>query len=1591
MKLTKKIQAEIMDVYEAFWGSLFYADIDIYAQVLDDNYRLIGTTGEEIFFSKKEAVSFLKATADQLAGNIEKRKSKIRIELVDHLVLITEQFDAYVLADNNWLFYGKTRVSTWMQQKSNSWKLVQQHFSFPDVKAAEGQTLGLEKITKENIELRQAIKRRTAELENKNRELEIETALEKVRSAAMGMQQPGDMLQICESISLQLQKLGIKEVRNVQTAVFYPQRGTYMNYEFYTRHNKNFITQTSYTNNRIHKAFAVKMQKGKGEFFKTHIKGQKVKEWIAYQKTTNVFIDKYLNTAPSLNYYWHSLGPVALGISTYMPLSAQALQVFDRFRNVFQLSYLRYLDIEKAAAQAMEAKVEAALEKVRSSSLAMHKSEELKLVAMIVFEKLKELGLTFDVSGIQLYEERTKDIVQWVAAPDLLSAPILIKLPYVEKDFKDSIIIQDVWKAKEKRKSFHNNNYSFKEKNKFFKYAGRHNGLSVMPADVRKFQLKAPGYTQSLAAEKYTALWVDSYSGQTITSQEFDTLKRFARVFEQAYVRFLDLQKAEAQAREAQIQLALERVRARTMAMQQSNELKEAANLLFRQVRTLGLPVWSCGYNIWEKDEKFCTGWMSTEDAIQPPFKIPLTESPTFIRFYKSRQNKETFYTEKLEGDELAAHYKYMFSLPGFEKIGKEHIKSGFSLPQSQVHNVVNFTQGNLIFISSESVPKAHNIFIRFAKVFEQTYTRFLDLQKAEAQTREAQIEAALEKVRSSSLAMSSTSQLNSVIFTVYSELKKLDLLLDRSLFVMLQQSLKGMVYWLAGPEGLLSENGFYIPLFKHPFNTFVTDTFKKQQLKQSYLLAGQNKKRWDDYAFQYSELKQLPDFVKESMINYGDVYLSACAGSFGLLIASSSQPLTNMQFEIVFRFTKVFEQAYTRFLDLQKAEAQAKEAQIEAALEKVRSAAMAMHKSEELKDVMSVMFEKLTGLNALLGTVAVMVYNEPAKYIDFWLGTNLQHPTKVLLPFDENQAHQSGEQKDLWESKNKNKALINKQYTAEQIARYYRHVFENNDLQTIPQYVRDYMLNAQTHTVCIFPERNSSLYADSWDGKKYSPEQIEVLKRFAKVFEQAYTRFLDLQKAEAQAREAQIELGLERVRARAMAMQKSEELAELVDTVFKELTKLHFTLDRCIIIIIDEKSASAKYWMANPESLTASSYHLQLKDIPYLIATLNGWKERKIKMVYDLKGDEKSATAEYILSKTELRLLPAKVKEGMKNTDRVFLNSSFNNFGGLQADTIEPLTEENLDILYRFAKVFDLTYTRFNDLKQAEQLAKQAQLDLENLMTEKKKTEEALTDLKAAQSQLIQSEKMASLGELTAGIAHEIQNPLNFVNNFSEVSTELLHEMKEAIEKGDTADAKEIMNEVIQNLEKINHHGRRADSIVKGMLQHSRTSTGQKELTDINALCDEYVRLAYHGLRAKDKTFNATFETRFDEAAGKLNIIPQDIGRVVLNLINNAFYAVNEKKKTAVAGYEPTVSICTKKENNRIVVTLNDNGNGIPKNIVDKIFQPFFTTKPTGQGTGLGLSLSYDIITKGHGGELKVETKEGEGTTFTILLPGNA
>jgi len=474
---------------------------------------------------------------------------------------------------------------------------------------------------------------------------------------------------------------------------------------------------------------------------------------------------------------------------------------------------------------------------------------------------------------------------------------------------------------------------------------------------------------------------------------------------------------------------------------------------------------------------------------------------------------------------------------------------------------------------------------------------------------------------------------------------------------------------------------------------------------------------------------------------------------------------------------------------------------------------------------------------------------------------------------------------------------------------------------------------------------------------------------------------------------ELELEASLERLRSKALAMQQSKEVLDVAAVLYEELQKLGFAFGITSIHIIDAETGNMDTWVAGfGHENYPQSYHVPYSDHPFHKSEIEAWRNGASYSVHQMAGVEKKDYDDFFFTQTGYKDIPDEVKKRMIETEYVTSSIAYMKHGSLfWAPT--PLSEEKAQVFQRFAIVFEQAYTRFLDLQKAEAQAEQARLNLIQIQTEKKRAEEALIALKQTQSQLIQSEKLASLGELTAGIAHEIQNPLNFVNNFAEISVDLAEELREEIKKPeiDKGLIEELATDLALNQEKINHHGKRASSIVKGMLEHSRVATSRDAInrvsTDLNALADEYLRLAYHGLRAKDNSFNATMETHFDPDLPRVEVIPQDIGRVLLNLVNNAFYAVNEKAKQGIDGYSPVVTVSTRKLTDAIEISIQDNGNGIPDAIKDKIFQPFFTTKPTGQGTGLGLSLAYDIVTKGHGGSIEVKSTEGSGTIFTLRL----
>lgn len=634
---------------------------------------------------------------------------------------------------------------------------------------------------------------------------------------------------------------------------------------------------------------------------------------------------------------------------------------------------------------------------------------------------------------------------------------------------------------------------------------------------------------------------------------------------------------------------------------------------------------------------------------------------------------------------------------------------------------------------------------------------------------------------------------------------------------------------------------------------------------------------------------------------------------------------------------------------------------QIETALEKVSARTIAMRSSSELAETSAVLFRELKELGITAIRTGVGIFDDANEAMEIWGGTvaDSQEVVKIL---DYVSLHIHPVFENISPARKQNKPFALTVLSGIEVKQYYQTMSAS---LTVPLH----QSHREKEFFYSFFFSQGALNVTT--SQQLTEEESNIIIRFAQVFELIYLRFLELLKAEAQTLEAIRQTSFNRVRAEIACMRTIDDLNRITPLIWRELVTLGVPFSRCGIFIVNETEQVVHAYLSTPDGASLAVLELAFASSTTIQQVVENWRQQK---VYTEQWDQKQFRdwMESLFKQGQIKDIQQYQAEesAIESLSLQFIPFSQ---GMLYVGSHQTVDAFQMDLLTPLADSFSVAYARYEDFKKLE--------------VAKNRIEVTLSELKATQAQLIQSEKMASLGELTAGIAHEIQNPLNFVNNFSDLNTELIDELQSEIKAGNMNEAFSISNNIKENDRKIMHHGKRADAIVKGMLQHSRSNTGLKEPTDINALTDEYLRLRYHGSRAKDKEFNAIMKTDFDETIGNINIIPQDIGRVLLNLYNNAFYAVTEKAKQQPNGYEPTISVTTKKVNDKVEIIIKDNGNGIPQKVIDKIFQPFFTTKPAGQGTGLGLSLSYDIV-KAHGGEIKVKTKEYEGSEFIIRLP---
>jgi len=1193
------------------------------------------------------------------------------------------------------------------------------------------------KLIKSNTDLKD-------QLAAKNRELKIEARLEKVRVVALKMKQRDDMLEVCKTISLQLQSLGIKEIRNVQTAIFYKERGAYMNYEYYAKHRKTIVTETSYTNHKIHKAFAKKMMQGKGKSYATHIKGKKIKEWIAYQKTTNVFIDRYLNTASSLNYYWHSLGPVALGISTYEPLSKTDQELFNRFLKVFELAYTRYLDIEQALFQAREAQVQASLERVRASAMAMHKSEGLLDVCKTMYKEFLSLGFEEIRNAIiNIHHDEDQSFINYdyaEAAGKNFSRFTNNILPFVGKIIKAS---------QRKSDAFSETFITGKTLSQFIqlrKQAGQKSDPRLNKTKRLYF------YFYSIGIGSIGISTFEKISGEKIA-----LLKRFRNVFALSYQRYTDIQNAEAQAREAQIQLALERVRARTMAMQKSEELSETAYILYQQFKELGKDPVQITIGIVNETQRVIEFSLTKEgNQMDQLFKAPIDEPIVIHKIYVAWKEQKKSLVIDISGQQLREYNNFRNSLSDVEF-------NNDIIQDRRVINIAFFLKG-LISVSytEPAPPETVQLLERFAKVFEQTYTRFLDLQKAEAQAREARIEVAMEKVRSRSMAMQNPGELIEVAELLRKEMGHLGVeeLETSSIYIIDEKDTAECWYAIKDvrdEQTKLASDEMTLKLKDTWVGSQMRKFYQSKESKTSILMKGDHRKEWINYCAAHSKVLQ---GYYGNEIPERSYHLVKFNG--GYMGAASPGDISKESWDLLKRAAAVFSLAYTRFKDLQDAAARAREAQIELSLERVRARTMGMQKSEELKEVIQLVYEQLVHLHIDVEHAGFLIDYKERDDLHIWLADKNVIPSEIIIPCFDSPPNNS-----IKEAKEKGKDFFSYQLTFEEKNKFYRDLFKF--IPGVPEETKQYYQHYPGLAGSGVLLDNIGLYIENFTGSAYTDEENNTLMRFGKVFQQTYTRFLDLQKAEAQVREAKIEAALERTRTQSMLMQHSEQLDDTLRVFHEQVLLLGIPSAFSFLWLPDEDKDRHIFWAAWEEKSSfkskAINYPLDRNE-PATAQCLVDWKGKDPVVSYHVPP---AGVESYFAAWQELLDGVEKLKPEYFGSGLYYVEA-FIKYGCFGVMVESELTADEKKILLRFATEFERTYTRFLDLQKAEAQAREAKIEaaLERVRSRSMAMHKSDELLDAAEILFVEMQKLG-IDSLTAGyvlIDKEEQSGLNYTPN---------------------------------------------------------------------------------------------------------------------------------------------------------------------------------------------------------------------------------
>ncbi len=921
MKMTEKIDAEIRQVMEEYWSSYLNGDLPTWASYLPDDYKNIGTTKVEIWNSKQEIVDFTKTVLDQTVGMAETRNKKTQIIPYDPYFMVHELGDLYVKAEEGWVFYAQFRLSSLLEKTAGGWKIRHQHGSYPDAKADEGEAFAFSELKIENKKLRDAIQARTIELERKNRELEIESALERVRAKTMAMHRSDELGATSLLLFDELKALG--EISEQISIGIFDEENQVLNL-YATLQGEQWKEATKVDLNEPHamqKIHAGWQQQKKSLLI--DLSGEELKAY-------NSFRSKYSNLKfPEERWVIHCafFSKGVLTFSTTTPHDEQTMQLLERFAQVFDGTYTRFLDLQKAEAQAKEAQIEISLERIRGASMAMHKSEDLSKVTQVVFDQLKALNVDFINSWISIFDMENKKIDVWFSPLGLVSKEAFYaKVSYEGDGFLESAIMD--WS---KGYPFTRRSFRGKEFKEWIDYTSALTGYQFF-SDHFNSENYSEGVEILDARSEYGN--ISAASNQPFNEEFKNIMARFAKVFDQTYRRFLDLQKAEAQTREAQIEAALEKVRSRSLAMHSTDELGEVITVVFERLKELQFSVdEGIALVTFTEGSQDMTEWMYNPDFAAPMrFRLPYFDHPVLSNLWEAKNNGDDFLARRYTAAENQSFLNHIFNHTDY-KDTPEEVKTA-CLAAETYSSSIAIQNHTAIFINNYSghtlSENEVDILKRFSRVFEQAYIRFLDLQKAEAQARGAQMEAALERVRARTMAMHHSEELKEVVAVLYQQIDSLQLG-DWGCNIQIFNEEEGCIeIWLAEATQQIAPRRFLFQGIGHPDIQLQWDLWRDGASTYYLTLEGERKKSYDDYVLEHTDFKLFPPEVKAGIRSMEKACFSFAHMVHGFIVAISSQSLLSEEnMAILQRFAKVFEQAYTRFLDLQKAEEQARKIKI--------------------------------------------------------------------------------------------------------------------------------------------------------------------------------------------------------------------------------------------------------------------------------------------------------------------------------------------------------------------------------------------------------------------------------------------------------------------------------------------------------------------------------------------------------------------------------------------------------------------------------------------------------------------------------------